>query len=485
MTAAAAPPREFFRMTTADHDGGADAVLLPGELPPRRRIFTNRNLRMGSITAIGFDMDHTLAIYNVENFSRLCFEMAIDRLVSDRSYPASIRAVPWEPDAAIRGLVVDKKLGNLLKIDGHGHITRARHGSLFLDRDQRRGSYPRGRTRIGTPRYRVFDTLFDLPEGSLYTALVEQVVRGELPLRVSFRRLYDDIRETVDTLHADGTLKARIIGDLGSYFVHDPDLVPTLERFRAAGKRLFLLTNSEVDYTGAVMQHLVGGAPGAWEALFDLIVCQAGKPGFFLERGPGRPVMPGRHPLLPASAGTAYVGGDCFFLEQQLAASGDGILYFGDHTYGDILRSKKSVGWRTAMIVPEIETEVANLTPLRGAWQELNALEEQLEDLVAARDQARSAGPEQAEALVRFERRLGEALGRRARLQRLLRAAFNPHWESLFREGRAASRFGRQITEFACIYTSRVSNFLGYPADKFFSRPLEVLPHERWAMPES
>jgi hypothetical protein len=191
------------------------------------------------------------------------------------------------------------------------------------------------------------------------------------------------------------------------------------------------------------------------------------------------------HPLLPASRANAYVGGDCFHLERLLEASGDGILYFGDHTYGDILRSKKSVGWRTAMIVPEIETEVANLTPLRGAWQELNALEEQLEELVAARDQARSAGPSQAATLAVLDRRLGEALGRRARLQRQLRAVFNPHWESLFREGRAASRFGRQITEFACIYTSRVSNFFGYPADKFFSRPPEVLPHERWALPET
>ena len=128
---------------------------------------------------------------------------------------------------------------------------------------------------------------------------------------------------------------------------------------------------------------------------------------------------------------------------------------------------------------------VAGLTPLRGSWQELNALEEHLDDLVSARDLARAAGPAHAAALADLERRLGEALGRRARLQRQLRAAFNPHWESLFREGRAASRFGRQVMEFACIYTSRVSNFLGYPADKFFSRPLEVLPHERWALPES
>jgi HAD superfamily 5'-nucleotidase-like hydrolase len=480
-------------MTESAIDDGAEGFPLPGELPPRRRIFTNRNLRMESIAAIGFDMDHTLAVYNVENFSRLCFDMALERLVRDRDYPSSILDVPWLPDASIRGLVVDKKLGNLLKIDGHGHITRARHGSQFLDRDQRRGSYPRGRTRIGTPRYRVFDTLFDLPEGSLYTTLVDQVARGELTLHVSFRRLYDDIRDTVDTLHADGTLKARITADLGSYFIHDPDLVPTLERFRAAGKRLFLLTNSEVEYTGAVMQHLVGGAPGAWEGLFDLIVCAAGKPAFFLERGPGRAVEPGQYPLLPSLGRNAYVGGDCFFLEGLLEASGDGILYFGDHTYGDILRSKKSVGWRTAMIVPEIETEVAKLTPLRSAWQELNELEEHLEDLVTARDlardqlrdPARADDAALAEALARLERRLGEALGRRARLQRLLRAAFNPHWESLFREGRAASRFGRQVMEFACIYTSRVSNFLGYPADKFFSRPLEVLPHERWALPET
>ena len=84
-----------------------------------------------------------------------------------------------------------------------------------------------------------------------------------------------------------------------------------------------------------------------------------------------------------------------------------------------------------------------------------------------------------------LDRRISEILGQRARLQRNLRSAFNPHWESLFREGRAASRLGRQIMEFACIYTSRVSNFLNYPSDKFFARPVEVLPHERWALPET
>lgn len=456
------------------------------DLCPGNRIYTNRNLRMQSIAAIGFDMDHTLAIYDTDNFNRLSFEMACDRLVRDRGYPEVCRQVSWDPRAAVRGLVVDKKLGNLLKIDAYLHVTRARHGLRFLDREERRAAYQQGRIRLGNPRYRTFDTLFDLPEGSLYTSLVELMASApEGPLHVSCRQLFDDIREVTDQIHADGSLKATITADLGRFFVKDPNLVPTLEKFRAAGKKLFLLTNSEAAYTGAVMDHLVGGAPGQWEDLFDLVVCSARKPGFFVARGDGEPVAPGTLPLLPNRRGHCFVGGDSFFLERKLGVCGDGILYFGDHTYGDILRSKKSVGWRTAMIVPEVEQEVAALFPLRDAYRELAVVEDRLEDLVIERDHLQAVDPQRQERIRQLGDLAAKELGRRARLQRTLKAVFNPHWESLFREGRAASRFGQQVMEFACIYTSRVSNFLNYPTDKFFSRPVEVLPHERWTLPEA
>ena len=119
-------------------------------------------------------MDHTLAVYNTDNFNQLCFDLAIERLVDDqRLSRPTIREVTWDPDAAIRGLVVDKRLGNLLKIDAYNHVTRVRHGDEFLDKDERRRAYPRGRIRLGSARYRVFDTLFDLPEGCLYAALVD------------------------------------------------------------------------------------------------------------------------------------------------------------------------------------------------------------------------------------------------------------------------------------------------------------------------
>jgi 5'-nucleotidase len=459
--------------------------LLTGEVAPQRRVFTNRNLRMGSLEAMGFDMDHTLAVYNTDNFNRLCFDLAVERLIEAFGYPGAVRQVAWDPQATVRGLIVDKRQGNLLKVDAYNHVTRVRHGLHFLEKEQARSLYPRGGVRLGTRRYRVFDTLFDLPEGCLYSGLVELKDKTSELDRVDYVQLYEDIRQAVDGLHADGTLKERIVADLDSYFLLDRNLVPTLEKFRAAGKRLFLLTNSEVSYTAAVMNHLVGGKPGSWEDLFDLVVCFARKPGFFLKGKKGQPVPPDEHPLMPNRRGNCFVGGDSFFLESRLGVGGDDILYFGDHTYGDILRSKKSVGWRTAMIVPEVEEEVSALLPLRGKWQELAQVEDDLEGLVMARDHHKALGTKTLENLAAMEQEIGALLGRRANLQRSLKGAYNRHWHSVFREGRAASRFGRQTLEFACIYTSRVSNFLSYPSDKFFARPVEVLPHERWALPEA
>ena len=55
-------------------------------------------------------------------------------------------------------------------------------------------------------------------------------------------------------------MKRTIKASLADYIVRDPELAPTLHKFRSSGKRLFLLTNSAWDYTDAVMTHLLGTA---------------------------------------------------------------------------------------------------------------------------------------------------------------------------------------------------------------------------------
>jgi hypothetical protein len=114
----------------------------------------------------------------------------------------------------------------------------------------------------------------------------------------------------------------------------------------------------------------------------------------------------------------------------------------------------------------------------------LAEIEDRLEELVLERDRLQNGTQSREPAREkRLQADITAALGRRAVLQKRLKAGFNPFWESLFKEGRSASRFGRQVQEFACIYTSAVSNFLAYPVNKFFARPAEILPHERWTMP--
>jgi hypothetical protein len=231
------------------------------------------------------------------------------------------------------------------------------------------------------------------------------------------------------------------------------------------------------------MNHLLGEDSMPWEEVFDLVICTAGKPDFFVPRGKGVAIPRGKIPHLANRGGNCFIGGDASFLESKIGAFGDAILYFGDHTYGDILRSKLSVGWRTAMIIPELEGELAALGRLQRKVRDLAKVEEQLEDLVLERDQSLLVAKPDAERVRRLERVIADGLARRSSLQKRLSSAFNSHWGSLFKEGRAASRFGSQVQDFACIYTSRVSNFRHYPVEKFFAKPAERLPHELWVFP--
>ena len=80
-----------------------------------------------SLAAIGFDMDYTLAQYNVSEFDNLAFEGARQKLV-DMGYPEEVLGFTYNPERWIRGLIIDIKRGNFLKIDKHKYVRVAYHG---------------------------------------------------------------------------------------------------------------------------------------------------------------------------------------------------------------------------------------------------------------------------------------------------------------------------------------------------------------------
>jgi HAD superfamily 5'-nucleotidase-like hydrolase len=484
-----------------------DSLKRPAEIPRPERVYVNRNLRLDQIQMVGFDMDYTLALYDQPRMEELSVRATIDKLISGKGYPEAIRALPYDPSLGIRGLVVDMQEGNVFKPDRYGSPGRVRHGNQILDRTRVRDLYQRERTRLSNPRYAWIDTLFALPEAVLYANLVDFFDRFSGP-RPNYTQLWRDIRECIDLAHRDGSIKAIVAADLGRYVRPDPALAETLHRFRSSGKRLFLATNSAWDYTDPVMRYLLDGVLSAypsWRNYFDVVIVSAAKPAFFTEENPFVEVDTATGALLdrmgdgPFVRGRVYSGGNVREFEERARARGAEVLYIGDHIYGDMLRSRKASAWRTAMILQEMEHEITvhdRVTPFLGR---LDDLERQLRHLDAEiadkqtvlrtlqrREGLDAAEPELAVAkrtvkerldVLREELRTGMA--EHTRLEAELDAAFNPHWGPLFREGHEISKFGEQVEAYACVYTSRVSNFRHASPNRHFRGPRDRMPHER------
>lgn len=476
-------------------------------VPRENRVFVNRNLRLSDIQWIGFDMDYTLAIYHQAEMDRIQIEATLAGLVK-RGYPAYVREIPYDTAFPIRGLVIDKKYGNVLKMDRYKVVHKAWHGMKALGQEALDELYHQRKVRLTASRYHWVDTLYALAEVTIYASLLEALEqRGET---VDYEKLFADIRESIDAAHRDGTILELVAADLPRFVMRDPDLAHTLHRWRSAGKRLFLLTNSRFSYTQAMMTYLLAGAMPeypSWRHYFDAIVVAAGKPAFFEEQ---RPLMErDGDTLRPASPllerGKVYESGNLAELEKLLGVTGDRILYVGDHIYGDILRSKKQSSWRTAMIIQEMANEISAYHECQGALaqlEELAAQRQEAEDelrylqlkfkqlsrqIETFAAQGRGLVPSQVlEAeRTRVKRRLESVRGAMRQLEaqsvaieQRVDQRFHAYWGSLLKEGNETSSFGDQVEEYACLYTSKVSNFLAYSPLQHYRSPRDRMPHE-------
>ena len=68
-------------------------------------------------------------------------------------------------------------------------------------------------------------------------------------------------------------------------------------------------------------------------------------------------------------------------------------------------------------------------------------------------------------------------------LERDVELGFNPFWGLMFKEGNENSRFGSQVEQYACLYTSRVSNFLYLSPMQYLRAQRDRMPHEQAGAP--
>lgn len=475
-----------------------------------QRVFVNRSLRMADIEWIGFDMDYTLAIYERSTMDPLCIGLMIDRL-RERGYPTNLSGMDVDTSFPIRGLVVDKRFGHVLKLDRYRLVQKGYHGLHPLSPSQIRERYEARRIRLGTQRYHWVDTLYGLSEAALFAALVGESVRLARP--VDYPHLFHEVRECAEAAYRDGSVPKQILTNLPQFIRRDSMLAPTLHKLRSAGKKLFLLTNSPWEYTDAVMDHLVGSAMPeypTWRHYFDVVITSASKPAFFQDRRPlvERDVDARRQPngrtAVQFERGKVYEGGNLLDLERMLGVTGDRILYVGDHIYGDILRSKKEASWRTALVLQELHAEIAaheaslpdihrlsELSLQRGELEdELRANQtlfkdqsRQIETTRSTRDDAMAAAIEVnrqrvKRAVERVRGMLRQVDAETRSIELRVDRRFHPYWGPLLKEGTELSSYGDQVQSYACVYTSQVSNFLSYSPIQHFRSPREMMPHE-------
>jgi HAD superfamily 5'-nucleotidase-like hydrolase len=469
----------------------------PENAAPDRRIFCNRTLNLRSIRAIGYDMDYTLVHYDVNEWEGTAYHHMKERL-SDVGFP--VDELQFDSTLVARGLVIDKRLGNIVKANRFGYVKAAMHGTRMLGFREMRNSYARTLVDLNEDRWVFLNTLFSISEACMYAQLVDLLDEGVLDGAWKYSDLYDAVREALDAAHIEGSLKTAIMENPGRYVDRDPNTAASLLDQRYAGKKLVLITNSGWKYTRFMLRYALDEyLPGEmrWTDLFDIVVVSARKPLFFMStHQPVYEVATDEGLLQPTvggiETGKRYVGGHARMVEHCLGLDGEQILYVGDHIYGDVNVSKQICRWRTALVLRELERELQGIQAARDnqeriaeMMQKKQRMEYQMSDLrlhlqrVTSRyaeetgdaDAIRAEMTALREELVELDSEIGPLVVADGK-------QVSDRWGYMLRAGNDKSHLTRQLERYADIYTSRVGNFLTYTPFNYFRSPRGSLPHD-------
>ncbi len=454
----------------------------------RTNVFVNRTLNLKRIKYIGLDMDHTLIRYNSEAFEQLSHNIMKEKLIANKGYPEIIRALPFKFDQAIRGLVIDRKKGNLLKVNRHSAIRASFHGTQAIDFKTQQKMYKSTYIDLSDNDYMAVDTTFSISLAILFAQIVDlKESRADLHFP-DFAVIADDVLAALDEGHRDGTIKNVVRDDLNKYILKDPSVVQGLETFKKHGKKIFILTNSDFYYSKLLLDYAINPFlkdHASWQELFEVVVTFAQKPKFFygdqrfLKIDIQNGLMSNFDSKLTAGI---YQGGNAAKFTSDLNLQGDEILYVGDHIYGDILRLKKDCNWRTAMVIEELNEEIISdekATPVNHEIELLMEKKEPFEtELTEIMTNKVDRGANNDSRLNELQKIITDIDTQISVLIKKQQMLYNPYWGQLMRAGNEESYFAYQVERYACIYMTKLVNLLELSPRTYFRAPRRLLPHE-------
>ncbi len=453
-----------------------------------QKVFVNRILNMKKIKYIGLDMDHTLIRYNIKKFETLVYNMIVEKLISDKKYPVEIKKFNFNFSDAIRGLIIDSKNGNILKLSRYAAIRKSYHGTQEIKFADQKEFYRSIYVDLKDRNYVAIDTSFSIAFCVLYSQLIDlkDQKKADLP---AYNVIATDVLNAVDKVHADGSLKKQIAENLDDFVVQEKEVVEGLQHYRQYGKKFFLLTNSQYDYTDLLLQHAINPflkKGEKWQDLFEYVITFANKPRFFYDNLRFLAVNSKDGSMTNTYGAITpgiYQGGSARKFTADLGLRGDEILYIGDHIYGDILRLKKDCSWRTALVVEELGEEIETQKKAFQVEQQITSsmnikkiLEQKNVDLYT-----KSIDEHSHKYDAEIEEIQAKITSLDKEITKLLQeeqAYYNPHWGRVFRVGAEETYFAYQVDRYACIYMEKLSDLLAQSPLSYFRARRRLLPHD-------
>lgn len=481
-------------------------------------VFCNRELGMNSVRAVGFDMDYTLAQYKQPEFDKLAFDGAKEKLVHALGYPEEVLDFQYDHEHWIRGLIIDTQRGNFLKIDRHKYVRVAYHGLTIIPSSVRKILYSRNFNKVPSfteKSYINMDTLFQFVDAHLFASLIEMKDKGDFEFldEKTYQEIYRHVRECVDLCHRDGVIKDEVALNPEKYIIPDDNMIPMLKGFKENGIKIFLLTNSYWEYTSVAMNFLFHQKnvddelklKNEWMDLFDLVIVGSCKPAFLIDPYLNLfRVKPEDGSLLNTDGlfeiealgengaekflerGKVFQGGNWQHLTAMLGTeAGEEILYVGDHLYSDVLRSKRTLGWRSAFIMPELEDEMRiyhEQLPVLNEIMELRKLRDELSMLsshitrIGNNEEEDDKLDKKLKNIEEDDLKIKAALTQQAEQYH---AAFHSIWGQMFYAGYQDSRLAYFVENYACLYTAKATNLGLTSINHTFRTSGEMLPHDK------
>ena len=252
---------------------------------------------LDSIDVIGFDIDHTLSIYNTKNMSYLLYNSFSKYLINYKNYPKFIEYSNHEDfinKISSCEILLDFNNGNALKISNNKKIKKCFHGKNQLNSNEILNYYSEGFYNEYTKNINYKENIYYITKGNfeyhlvpLFLICVEALDKNLLRENKNYLKIKEDLWES---LTFNFKLKDRFedYSKIGYYFTEiakNPEkyifnykAFDLLKLLKKKGFKIFFCTNSFFSYGEFIIKSSIGDE---YKNIFDLGFWYSKKPFFF------------------------------------------------------------------------------------------------------------------------------------------------------------------------------------------------------------